>query len=35
MAFSHKDENSAQNSRVWLAEIDNDRGLDFLIKTGT
>ena len=33
MAVSHKDW-ELPNSRIWLAEIDIDRGLDFLISTG-
>ena len=30
MALSHKDW-KLQNSRIWLAQIDIDRGLDFPI----
>ena len=30
MALSHKDW-ELPNSRIWLAEMDIDRGLDFLI----
>ena len=30
MALSHKDW-ELTNSRIWLAEMDIDRGLDFLI----
>ena len=30
MAVSHQDLEE-QNSRIWLAEIDIDRGLDFFI----
>ena len=30
MALSHKDW-KLPNSRIWLAEMDIDRGLDFLI----
>ena len=30
MALSHKDY-KLQNSRIWLAKIDIDRGLDFPI----
>ena len=30
MALSHKDW-ELLNSRIWLAEMDIDRGLDFLI----
>jgi len=30
MAVSHKDW-ELPNSRIWLAEVDIDRGLDFLI----
>ena len=33
MAVSHKDW-ELPNSRIWLAEIDIDRGLDFPISTG-
>ena len=33
MAVSHKDWELA-NSRIWLAEIDIERGLDIFIKTG-
>ena len=33
MALSLKDW-QLPNSRIWLAEIDIDRGLDFPIKTG-
>ena len=33
VALSHKDW-KLPNSRIWLAEIDIDRGLDFLIWTG-
>ena len=30
MALSHEDW-ELQNSRIWLAKIDIDRGLDFII----
>ena len=33
MAVSHKDW-ELPNSRIWLAEFDIDRGLDFPILTG-
>ena len=33
MAVSHKDW-ELPNSRIWLTEIDIDRGLDFPIETG-
>ena len=33
MALSHKDW-ELPNSRIWLAEMDIDRGLDFPIYTG-
>ena len=33
MALSHKDW-ELPNSRIWLAEMDIDRGLDFPISTG-
>ena len=33
MALSHKDW-ELPNSRIWLAENDIDRGLDFPIQTG-
>ena len=33
MALSHKDL-ELPNSRIWLAETDIDRGLDFHIYTG-
>ena len=33
MALYHKDW-ELPNSRIWLAEIDIDRGQDFPIKTG-
>ena len=33
-ALSHKDW-ELPNSRIWLAEMDVDRGLDFPILTGT
>jgi len=32
MVLSHKDQ-ELPNSRIWLAGIDIDRGLNFLIKT--
>ena len=31
MAVSHKEWKELPNSRIWLAEIDIDRGLDFPI----
>ena len=31
MALSHKDSWELPNSRIWLAEKDIDRGLDFPI----
>ena len=33
IALSHRDW-ELPNSRIWLAEMDIDRGLDFPIKTG-
>jgi len=33
MTVSHKD-GELPNARIWLAEIDIDRGLDFPIQTG-
>ena len=33
MALSHHKDWELPNSRIWLAEMDIDRGLDFLIQT--